>query len=101
MTGERIIQVVNFYGKILDRRHPQIRSLEFPENQRIYFSESAELVIGHVRSMIPRIREFVEQGRIEKAFRWLGFVQCAFWGLGIFTLNELKNHNRPDISPPQ
>lgn len=30
----------------------------------------------------------------EKLMRWLGFLQAILWGVGIFTLNELKDHNR-------
>jgi len=28
--------------------------------------------------------------------RWLGFMQGALWVKGIYTIDELKAHNRPD-----
>lgn len=39
--------------------------------------------------------DFIPNNRIEKAMRWLGFVQRALVGFGVFTLNEVKQHSRP------
>lgn len=39
--------------------------------------------------------ELVREGRHEKAFRWLGFVQGALWSMDLATVKELKNINRP------
>lgn len=36
----------------------------------------------------------------EKIMRWYGFAQGALWALGIFTVDELKDHSRPDVPPP-
>lgn len=52
-------------------------------------------VLTHLHGMIDEMREFVRDGRMDKAFRWLGFMQGALWCQGIYTLEELKNHNRP------
>ena len=52
-------------------------------------------ILGHVHAMLDEMDQFLDQDRLEKAFRWLGFVQGVFWVLGIYTLEELKNHNRP------
>lgn len=51
---------------------------------------------AHLRSMIPKMRVLLEEGRREKLMRWIGFVQGALWVSHIFTLEELKDHNRPD-----
>jgi hypothetical protein len=32
---------------------------------------------------------------MEKAFRWLGFVQGVLWTNRVYTLDNLKSHNRP------
>jgi len=39
---------------------------------------------------------FVKEGRRRKANRWLGFVQGFLWANGIYTIEEMKEHNRPD-----
>lgn len=49
----------------------------------------------HVRWMLDEIDAFVDEGRREKAFRWLGFVQGALWCLDEYTIDELKLHNAP------
>jgi hypothetical protein len=57
--------------------------------------------VNHAIGMIPKMRVFLEEGRREKAFRWLGFLQGVFWALNVYTVEELANHSRPskkDIS---
>ena len=53
-------------------------------------------MLAHLHSMIDKIIKFLDEDRRDKLFRWLGFIQGALWVLGIYTINELKNHNRPD-----
>lgn len=48
----------------------------------------------HVLTMLPRMRVFIEQGRIEKTMRWLGFVQGWLWAIGRYSVEELADHNR-------
>lgn len=48
-----------------------------------------------ILEVIGVYRNHFREGRIEKAFRWLGFVQGCLWATGQYTLDELKNHNRP------
>jgi len=31
---------------------------------------------------------------LEKAMRWLGFVQDGLWVVGIYSIEEMKDHNR-------
>ncbi len=54
----------------------------------------------HLLSMIPRMRVFVSEGRMDKVFRWLGFMQGVLWTLEVYTLDELKEHNSPDAPLP-
>lgn len=49
----------------------------------------------HLGGMVKKVRKFLEEGRREKAFRWLGFMQGAFWILGCYSIEEMANHNRP------
>lgn len=51
--------------------------------------------------MVPRLRALLDEGRIEKAMRWLGFMQGALWSIDIFSLDELKDHSRPDMPAPE
>jgi len=58
-------------------------------------------VCSHVRGMLDQIDKFVDVGdqdSLEKAFRWLGFIQGTFWIAGTYTLNQMRDHNRPTES---
>ena len=37
----------------------------------------------------------VDKGALEKAFRWLGFIQGAMWVLELRTVDEMRRDNAP------
>lgn len=93
MTGEKILEAIQQYETLLQDRGVEpakVPHRAVPQNQ--------EEQLAHVCAMIPQMREFVAEGRLEKAFRWLGFVQGVLWANQIFILEDLKNHNRPTES---
>lgn len=47
-----------------------------------------------LRDMVAHARDHVEEGRIEKAHRWLGFIQGVFYMNHDFDIATLKAHNR-------
>ncbi len=51
--------------------------------------------LQHVLWMCIEAQSLVDQGRIEKAMRWLGFVQGFMWALDLRTLESLKNDSKP------
>lgn len=78
MTAEKVIEVCEKYSR-------RLVHLEVP-NQRL----------AHVRDrMLPLTCEFARDGRLEKAFRWLGFIQGVLWCEGVYTIDAMKDHNRP------
>ena len=52
--------------------------------------------MAHLHQMIPQMRVFLTDGRREKVMRWLGFMQGAFWAIGVFTIEDLMAHNKPE-----
>ncbi len=50
--------------------------------------------LDHVCFMTIEAQEFVNNGRIGKANRWLGFIQGVLWAKGIYTVDKMKDHNR-------
>jgi len=50
-------------------------------------------MLEHCHYMIDKIEEFVVQKRIQKACRWLGFVQGCLWTLRYYSIEELRKHN--------
>lgn len=85
MSLDRVRAVTRFYADAL--------SLAAQAAPR---SENYEHLIG----MVPRLHALLNEGRIEKAMRWLGFMQGALWAEGLFTLDDLKRHSRPDAPVP-
>lgn len=55
----------------------------------------------HLRWMIEETRSLLQQGKREKAFRWLGFIQGTLWGMGVARISELKNANRHQDDSPR
>jgi hypothetical protein len=68
------------------------------------------VAVQHMADMIPKMRVMLEEieanggaaavdlPKREKFMRWLGFMQGAFWSRGIYTIEQLKYHNRPEIA---
>lgn len=51
--------------------------------------------LAHLHWMCDEAMGFVEAGRREKAFRWLGFIQGVLWSEGLVTIDDLKEASRP------
>ena len=90
MTKDEIREVLVIYREELNRRG--FSGCEFSHQETLCFEFHA---LQHVFDMIDKIEEFLEEDRIEKAFRWLGFMQGCLWSFGIYTLEDLRDHNRP------
>jgi len=90
MTDEKINEVLDMYEASLSQSYEPFES-DFDCRCPSQWSACC-----HVLSMIPKMREFLRQGRREKVMRWLGFIQGILWMMGDYNLRELMDHNRPD-----
>lgn len=52
--------------------------------------------LEHAAWMCQQAISFVGEGRIEKACRWLGFVQGVLWCRGVRTIDEMRRDNMPE-----
>lgn len=91
MDGNKVLEVIGIYRSFFEKSG--IPKKDFPHNQ---LTNTDENVLAHCHGMLDEMEQFVVKGRMEKVFRWLGFIQGCLWSTGYFTLDELKNHNRPD-----
>jgi len=57
--------------------------------------DSSKPNLNHLYWMCDQVAVFISENRIEKAMRWLGFIQGAFWVLGVRTVEEMKKDNMP------
>lgn len=86
MTGEKVKEVCRLYVQRLSAG-----GLQPERNDRPDVLSRAK----HVLWMALETRDLVDADRMEKAFRWLGFIQGWLWTVGIYTVDELKSHNMP------
>lgn len=50
---------------------------------------------GHCYWMLDEIGKMLDEGKMDKVFRWLGFVQGCLWRASVYTIEDMKDHNRP------
>ncbi len=87
MKNEKIINACEVYDK-------KLKTLRSDESCKDFFSKDE--TISHVLWMLYQIPQFIEtEDPEEKANRWLGFVQGVLWAKEIYTIEEMKEHNRP------
>jgi hypothetical protein len=48
----------------------------------------------HLLFMCEEIPKLIDNGKIEKAMRWLGFIQGVLCEKDFYTIDQLKDHNR-------
>lgn len=91
MNARKILEVIRIYRDYLKGKG--IAAMDFPEDRMLRYQEDG---LAHCYGMLDKMEGFIKEGRIEKAFRWLGFVQGGLWFAGQFPLKAFKNHNRPE-----
>lgn len=91
MTPERLATIAKSYAESLQKRAGTPE--RFPADQRLGLATWAKFH-RHLLWLATEIPSLVQQGRLEKSFRWLGFIQGALWARGMITIEDLKNHNR-------
>jgi hypothetical protein len=52
--------------------------------------------LNHLLFMVIEAQKLVDENRTAKSMRWLGFVQGALWGLGLVSIDNMKELNRTD-----
>lgn len=84
MTKKDILRVTQIYRKRL--------SLEFLESCSIHGTN-----LSHCNNILDNIDIFADKD-IEKAFRWIGFVQGVLWAHKIYSIDELREHNKNSLN---
>jgi hypothetical protein len=108
MTKEKLKSVFQLYLDMLNEQYPGRQAMQFDDRwtKRMFNNIPRPEIIGHLKYMCTTAIGFVDAGRIEKAMRWLGlamrwlgFLQGVLWSHDFYTLDDLKNHSRPDPVP--
>lgn len=90
MTPEKVIEVIETYHQLFVERN--IGKIDYPHDDLL---DGEAHGLEHCHGMLDKMVEFAREGRMEKMFRWLGFVQGVLWTTRVYSLTDLKNHNRP------
>lgn len=103
MDAKKVLSVLDTYiqlfEKLTDFGEPLSPTRADPT--RKYYNNSGEQLkkVNHVWWACEQAKTYVNEGRMEKAFRWLGFIQGALWMLGLYSIEEMANHNKPPEEP--
>jgi hypothetical protein len=89
MDAQKTRQVIALYREYFEQRGVAKRSQ--PHDKII---NDPLCQFEHCHWMLDTMDEFVNQGELEKAFRWLGFVQGVLWSQGVCRLDQLREHNK-------
>jgi hypothetical protein len=100
MDAQKVLSVLDIYATRLEnmskvagdnlmakRADPTVKYRHSPIDQLTK--------LEHTWWAIGQCKTFVEEGRMDKAFRWLGFIQGALWWQGFYSIDELAGHNKP------
>ena len=90
MSNEQFLNVIRTYRRVFEELH--IGKAQMPFDKIVMDSK---IILPHCHAMLDEMEEFVKDGRREKAFTFLGFIQSSLVWAGYNSLNELRDHNRP------
>lgn len=92
MNAEKVQQVIEIYRKKFEelgigkKDYPHEKPLDAPEHG-----------LEHCHAMLDKMQGFLKENQMDKAFRWLGFLQSFLWSQKIYTLTDFNNHNHRDF----
>lgn len=91
MTPEKVKEVIGTYRSLLER-------LGIPKECAPLAEPPANVsvILGHCRWMLDEAERHLTEGREDKAKVWLGFVQGCLWSCRVYTVDQLRDQNRPD-----
>lgn len=97
MTDKKIVEVLSFYENTYLANG--VQPVRWPA--ALVGPPKSVRFLQHIVWMCQEAKKFVAEGRKDKAFRWLGFIQGVLWTKGEYTIEELANHSRPDVPEPK
>ena len=92
MTTDKLKSLCSLYLEKLDGICPEIapRQMTGEQAREVAHHLSSRDRIAHYKFMCVQSSIFADAGQVEKAMRWLGFLQGVLWRRNLFTLAELK-----------
>lgn len=96
MTNTHLEKTLRFYYEQWARHYPPERqdtSEMFPAGERAR-------AMQHAMWMCELALAFVQRpADVDKAHRWLGFIQATLWACGHYTIDEMRAHSTEPTDP--
>ena len=89
MNADKVREILTIYRKKFEELN--VPKQQFPHNE---LPKSDSDFLAHCHGMLDEMEVFIEDRKVEKVFRWLGFIQGCLWKIGVYTVEEMKSHNR-------
>ncbi len=90
MDKKKVLLALDKYAK----KFQELDVLPIPcELDQYITKDMTDVNLRHCHGMLEDLRKHVEAGKMEKAFRWLGFIQGCLWSHGIYTIDEMRYDN--------
>lgn len=88
MSPEKIKELMHFYTRTIgaDPRREMTGSK----------GTDRQAALHHTVWMCGQVIEFAKAQRMDKANRWIGFIQGVLWSHGVMTIDQMRRHNMPD-----
>lgn len=100
-TTQHAHKMLDFYCKVLDGMGYE--PVAYPDvDEKIGASKLGTPKydsLRHAHWMVHQTRDFLRGGRLAKAYRWIGMIQGILLMNGVFSIMELKGHNRFELPP--
>jgi hypothetical protein len=94
MGSKQFLAVIAMYRAKFEEM--SVGKIDYPHDKRMPARRRGPgLRLEHCHGMLEQMEKFIAQGSTGKADRWLGFIQGVLWSEGIYTLKEMRDHNRP------
>jgi hypothetical protein len=91
MTPQKVLEVIGIYRNLFEDLG--VEKVDCPHGELL---DAPEKGLAHCHGMLEKIEKFVREGQMDKAFRWLGFIQGVLWVRRVYPLVTLRDHNRVD-----
>lgn len=97
MTSDKIRLCAAELEALVRRHYPATTEAKRCDPLEVMANAEAELrIVRHLLFVCAEIPKFLDEQRIDKAMRWLGFAQGVVWAGGMASIDSLKEMNRPD-----
>lgn len=87
MKARNVRKIIKRYTRILEEAG--VEAVDFPHDQKLRLDLQA-LSLKQVQAMLPKMEKFIEQNKMAKVYRWLGFAQGVLWACGLISIGELR-----------